>query len=63
MHVAHGYGAQICLGQHLTRMELEFLWEELLPHLKSVELVGTPKRVAANFVRGPKSVPIRFQLN
>ena len=60
-HVALGYGAHICLGQHLARMEMKVLWEELLPHLKSVELTGTPTRVAANFVSGPKTVPIRFE--
>lgn len=62
-HVALGYGAHICLGQHLARMEMRVLWEELLPHLKSVELNGEPTRVAANFVSGPKFLPIRFQTN
>lgn len=62
-HVAFGYGAHVCLGQHLGRMEMRVLWEELLPRLKSVELSGTPTRTQANFVCGPKSVPIRFTLN
>ena len=62
-HLAFGYGPHICLGQHLGRMEMRILWEELLPKLKSVELTGTPKRVAANFVSGPKNVPIKFTLN
>ncbi len=60
-HVAFGYGAHVCLGQHLARMEMRILWEELLPRLKSVELSGTPTRSLSNFVCGPKSVPIRFQ--
>ena len=38
------------------------LWEELLPRLESVELNGTPTRVQANFVSGPKSIPIRFKM-
>ena len=59
-HVAFGYGAHVCLGQHLARMEMRILWEELLPRLKSVELAGTPKLVEANFVSGPKTVPIRY---
>jgi cytochrome P450 len=62
-HVAFGYGAHVCLGQHLAKMEMRMLWEELLPRLKSVELNGTPTRVQANFVSGPKSVPIRFEMN
>ena len=62
-HVAFGYGAHVCLGQHLGRMEMRVLWEELLPRLRSLELDGEPKRMAASFVCGPKSVPIRYTLN
>jgi hypothetical protein len=62
-HVAFGYGAHVCLGQHLGRMEMRILWEELLPRLQSVELAGTPTRTQANFVCGPKAVPIRFKMN
>ena len=62
-HVAFGYGAHVCLGQHLARMEMRLLWEELLPRLQSVELSGKPSRTQANFVSGPKSVPIRFRMN
>ncbi|MFC6197008.1 cytochrome P450 [Ponticaulis profundi] len=62
-HVAFGYGAHICLGQHLARMEMRVLWEELLPKLKTLELNGAPTRMAASFVCGPKSVPVRFSVN
>lgn len=62
-HIAFGYGAHICLGQHLARMEMRVLWEELLPRLDSVELDGTPTRMTANFVCGPKAVPIRFKMH
>ena len=61
--VAFGYGAHVCLGQHLARMEMRILWEELLPHIKSLELAGEPQRTRSNFVCGPKSVPVRFTLN
>ena len=62
-HIAFGYGAHVCLGQHLARMEMRILWEELLPRLESVELDGQPRRMEASFVCGPKSVPIRFKMN
>jgi len=62
-HVSFGYGAHVCLGQHLGRMEMRILWEELLPRLQSVELNGTPKLSEANFVCGPKAVPIRYKMN
>jgi len=58
--IAFGYGAHVCLGQHLARMEMRILWEELLPRLKAVDLSGAPRLVEANFVSGPKSVPIRY---
>ncbi len=62
-HIAFGYGAHVCLGQHLARMEMRILWEELLPRLESVELDGQPRRMEASFVCGPKSVPIRFKMH
>jgi hypothetical protein len=60
--LAFGYGAHLCLGQHLAKMEMRILFEELLPRLKSVELAGTPKQSMAVFVNGPKTVPIRFEM-
>ncbi len=62
-HVAFGYGAHVCLGQHLAKMEMRIFWEELLPRLDEIELSGAPQRVQANFVCGPKSVPIRFKMH
>ncbi len=62
-HVAFGYGAHVCLGQHLGRMEMRILWEELLPRLQSVELTAAPTRTQANFVCGPKAVSIRFKMS
>ncbi|MFN3512918.1 MAG: cytochrome P450 [Phenylobacterium sp.] len=61
-HLAFGYGAHLCLGQHLAKMEMRILWEELLPRLKSVELTGEPKMSQAVFVNGPKTLPVRFTL-
>ncbi len=62
-HVAFGYGAHVCLGQHLARMEMRILWEELLPRLARIELDGEPRNTEANFVCGPKSVPVRFRMH
>jgi hypothetical protein len=60
-HLAFGYGAHLCLGQHLAKMEMRILWEELLPRLKSVELAGPALLSEANFVNGPKKLPIRYE--
>jgi cytochrome P450 len=62
-HVAFGYGAHVCLGQHLARLEMRALWEELLPRLDHIELDGQPKNTVASFVCGPKSVPVRFKMH
>jgi len=59
--LAFGNGAHVCLGQHLARMEMRILFEELLPHLKSVDLAGEPKMVESWFVNGLKKLPIRFE--
>jgi hypothetical protein len=59
-HLAFGYGAHLCLGQHLAKMEMRIFWEELLARLKSVELAGEPKLTEANFVGGLKHLPIRY---
>jgi cytochrome P450 len=62
-HLAFGYGAHLCLGQNLARMEMRILWEELLPRLDRVELAGAPRLSEAAFVSGPKTLPIRYALS
>ena len=62
-HLAFGYGAHLCLGQHLAKMEMRILFEELMSRLQSLEINGEPRRSAATFVGGPKSLPIRYQMN
>ena len=62
-HLAFGYGAHLCLGQHLAKMEMRILWEELMPRLQSLELAGEPKLAVASFVGGPKRLPIRYRLS
>jgi cytochrome P450 len=60
--VAFGFGAHVCIGQHLARMEMRILMEELLPRLKSLELAGETARVESTFVGGLKRLPIRFEV-
>ncbi|PKP87792.1 MAG: cytochrome P450 [Alphaproteobacteria bacterium HGW-Alphaproteobacteria-17] len=58
--IAFGFGAHVCLGQHLARMEMRILMEELLPRIRTLELAGEPARVESVFVGGLKRLPIRF---
>jgi cytochrome P450 len=61
-NLAFGYGAHVCLGQHLARMEMEALYRALLERVEHIELDGTPQYAQAAFVGGLKSLPIRYRL-
>lgn len=61
-HLAFGYGAHLCLGQHLAKAEMRVLYRELLSRLEHVELAGPPAWVEASFVSGLKRLPIRYRL-
>ncbi|HEY0106095.1 MAG TPA: cytochrome P450 [Rhizomicrobium sp.] len=61
-HVSFGYGAHVCLGQHLARLEMKILFEHLVPALKSVALDGEVELSQSFFVNGAKHLPIRFEL-
>jgi cytochrome P450 len=59
-HLAFGFGAHLCLGMHLARLEIRAFFRELLPRLDHVELAGEPAWTEANFVNGLKRLPIRY---
>jgi cytochrome P450 len=61
-HVAFGYGAHVCLGQHLAKLEIRAFFAELLKRLDSIELAGAPKRSQSVFVSGLKTLPVRYSL-
>ncbi len=61
-HLAFGYGAHVCLGMHLAKLELKALYRELLPRLDALELAGEPAWLVANVVSGLKTLPIRYTL-
>jgi cytochrome P450 len=61
-HSAFGHGVHFCLGAALARMEVNGLFTELLPRLKSIELNGEPELIATTIVGGLKHLPIRYSL-
>ncbi|MEM7101176.1 MAG: cytochrome P450 [Pseudomonadota bacterium] len=60
--LAFGFGAHVCLGQHLARMEISALFKELLARTTEIELAGDPQYMQSTFVGGLKSLPIRYKL-
>lgn len=60
-HLAFGHGVHVCLGQHLAKLEMRILFEELLPRLAGVQLAGDLKWPQSSFIGGPKRLPITFQ--
>ena len=61
-HLAFGHGPHVCIGQHLAKLELRVLLEALLPRIKSLKFNGEVKFTKANFISGPKVLPIRFEI-
>ncbi|MEU2001637.1 cytochrome P450 [Rhodococcus sp. NPDC019627] len=62
-HIAFGYGPHMCIGQHLAKLELKIMFEELLPHIESLELVDDTKMIQTNFVGGLKNMPVQIQFS
>jgi len=61
-HVTFGPGGpHFCLGAHLARLETKILFQELLPRIESIELMGPISRVRSNFVNGIKRMPVRVK--
>ncbi len=62
-HVAFGgYGAHVCLGASLARLELLIMFEELLARAPDLELASDdpPPLRPSNFIVGLEHLPVRF---
>lgn len=60
--LSFGFGAHVCLGQYLAKMEMKALFDELIPRLEWIDFAGEPKLSNANFVNGPKKLPVKYKL-
>jgi cytochrome P450 len=62
-HLAFGFGAHTCVGQHLAKQELKVMFEELLPRLESIEVTGPGSVTQTNFVGGLKHLPAKVTIS
>ncbi len=51
-HVSFGFGIHRCVGMRLAEMQLRIMWEEILRRFPRIEVIGEPKRMNSNFVKG-----------
>lgn len=61
-HVGFGYGAHVCLGMFMAKIELQALLRELLRRVDRFELDGEPAWVQTSFVGGLKRLPVRVRM-
>ena len=59
-HLAYGAGIHRCVGDRLADLQLRILWEEILARGLDIEVVGPPKRLYSNFIRGIRELPVRI---
>ncbi|RAV68858.1 cytochrome P450, partial [Aerococcus mictus] len=60
--LSFGFGIHRCVGNRLAEMQLRVVWEEILKRWpdKPIEVVGEPKRVFSNFIKGYETLPVRI---
>lgn len=59
-HLAFGAGIHRCVGDRLAEQQLRILWEEILQRDLRFEIMGPPKRLYSNFIRGIRALPLRI---
>lgn len=58
-HIAFGKGAHLCLGNHLSRLDMEVIFLALIKRVKTIELMeDEPQYKKGLSVRGPKSLRV-----
>lgn len=55
-----GGGAHFCLGNHLAKLELRVLFEQLAVRFPRLRQTGEVRRLRSNFINGIKELPVRL---
>ena len=59
-HRSFGIGQHFCLGTHLARLEMQVMFEEIIPRLRNPRLAGEIAYTRSNLVNGIKRMHITF---
>jgi cytochrome P450 len=59
-HLSYGAGIHRCVGDRLADLQLRILWEEILKRDLDIEVMGPPRRLYSNFIRGIRGLPVRI---
>jgi cytochrome P450 len=61
-HISFGFGAHICLGAGLARLEINIALEELLRRIARFDLAGPAEWIPNNRLLGLRSLPLTVSL-
>jgi cytochrome P450 len=59
-HITFGFGAHLCIGAQLTRMEAQAVLRELLTHVSRISVVGASDWSTNSLLRGPTRLAVRL---
>lgn len=60
-HRAFGKGEHFCIGAHMARLEMQVMFEELLPRMRDPQFAQPVEYVRDYFVNSIKSMPLTFE--
>ena len=63
-HIAFGYGTHVCIGQHLSRLEMTVAWEKLFAGTRAMRLNCAPEALEYMpniLLRGLEELPVIFE--
>ena len=61
--VGFGYGAHLCIGQHLARTEMRIFFKEFFRRVRTIDLDGDLERTRSINVSSIRRLPVRFTMN
>ena len=62
-HIAFGFGTHVCIGQHLSRLEMTVAWEKLFAATSGMRLACAPEELEYMpniLLRGLEEIPVIF---